>query len=79
MEMYRRGVRWTDVPPPVLKKWITGKGNADKKKMAQAVCEKWQFVSKSDDVVDAYALARLAQRLAEVNAEFKKGLKNEDL
>jgi Holliday junction resolvasome RuvABC endonuclease subunit len=44
-----------------LKLWTTGRGGADKKLMAQAVKERWGYVSPSDDVIDAYALARMGQ------------------
>jgi crossover junction endodeoxyribonuclease RuvC len=52
---------WVEVAPTQLKKWITGSGNADKKKMAVSVQERWQFNSKSDDVIDAFALAQFGR------------------
>lgn len=55
------GVAWWDVPPNVLKKWTTGKGSADKPAMAKAVKDRWGFKSKSDDVVDSFALAQLGR------------------
>lgn len=51
-------IRLYDVQPTVLKRWTTGKGGAPKDLMAQHVKERWQFTSKYDDVVDAYALAQ---------------------
>jgi Holliday junction resolvasome RuvABC endonuclease subunit len=50
-----------EVPPTVLKKWTTGHGNAKKEQMAIAVKERWQFASHSHDIVDAIALAQMAQ------------------
>jgi Holliday junction resolvasome RuvABC endonuclease subunit len=79
VELYKRNILWTEVAPPVLKKWVTGKGNATKADMGAAVRAKWDFYSKNDDVVDAYALARMAQRLAEVNHAGKEGVRFEDL
>lgn len=58
------GIPWLEVPPTVLKKFTTGVGNAKKPQMAEAVKERWGFESKSDDVIDAYALAALGQELA---------------
>jgi hypothetical protein len=38
--------------------------------MAKAVQEKWGFISASDDVVDAYAAARLGVTISEVGEKF---------
>lgn len=54
---------WWDVPPSTLKTWTMGKGAGDKAAMARAVEQRWQFVSQSDHVVDAFALAMLAENL----------------
>jgi crossover junction endodeoxyribonuclease RuvC len=61
MTMREIGIPWVDVPPTVLKKWTTGKGNAKKEQMAVAVKQRWQFASHSHDIVDAIALAQMAQ------------------
>lgn len=57
------GMTWWLVPPTVLKKFTTGVGNAKKPQMAASVKERWGFESKSDDVIDAYALARLGEHI----------------
>jgi Holliday junction resolvasome RuvABC endonuclease subunit len=54
-------ISWVEVPPTVLKKWTTGKGNAKKEDMARSVKERWGFSSHSHDIVDAIALAQMAQ------------------
>jgi crossover junction endodeoxyribonuclease RuvC len=59
--MYRGHIPWVEVPPTVLKKWTTGKGNAAKGDMAFAVRARWDYKSPSHDIVDAYALAQMAQ------------------
>lgn len=59
--LHRNNWAWYDVTPATLKKWTTGKGNASKNDMAQAVWHKWCYTSESDDIVDAIALARLGQ------------------
>ncbi len=61
MSLRQIGVPWLEVPPTVLKKWVTGKGNADKDLMAEAAWQRWQYRSHSHDIVDAYCLAQLAQ------------------
>jgi Holliday junction resolvasome RuvABC endonuclease subunit len=54
-------IAWVEVPPPVLKKWTTGKGNSKKDQMAVFVKQRWGFTSHSHDIIDAYALAQMAQ------------------
>lgn len=58
---YTLNLPWVEVPPTVLKKWTTGKGNAKKEQMAAAVTERWHYKSHSHDIVDAFALAQMAQ------------------
>lgn len=72
--LYDAKISWYDAPPSVLKKFTTGKGDVKKAAMAKAVQERWGFVSKSDDVVDAYALARLGQALTNGDETFLKGV-----
>jgi len=55
------------VQPAVLKKFVTGKGNADKTKMALRVSARWKFEPESDrggNLVDAYALYQYGLALA---------------
>lgn len=67
-------IPWYDAPPSLLKKYVTGKGNAKKPDMAAAIKARWGFESKSDDVVDAYGLARLGQEIVSGNKEIIKGV-----
>jgi Holliday junction resolvasome RuvABC endonuclease subunit len=39
----------------------TGKGNATKDQMALSVKQRWAYASPSHDIVDAFALAQMAQ------------------
>lgn len=67
-------IPWWEVPPTVLKKWTTGKGNAKKDGMAESVKERWGYVpreSKGDDLVDSYALSRLCVKLLQASPEAK--------
>jgi|ERR1017187_5949954 crossover junction endodeoxyribonuclease RuvC len=59
--LYNRKQPWFEVPPKTLKKWTTGNGNASKDDMAAFVKSRWNFVSSSDDINDAYALAQMGQ------------------
>jgi Holliday junction resolvasome RuvABC endonuclease subunit len=59
--LYESHFDWVVVPPTVLKKWTTGRGNAKKEDMVTAAATRWGFVSYSHDIVDAYALAQMGQ------------------
>lgn len=67
-------IPWWEIGPSALKKWTTGLGNAKKPEMAVSVFDRWQFMSKSDDVIDAYALARFAQHLQGNPSQLFKGV-----
>lgn len=49
------------VPPATLKKWVTGKGNADKKAMVAAVKKKWKVDTSNNDECDAVALLHFGE------------------
>ncbi|GGJ48643.1 crossover junction endodeoxyribonuclease RuvC [Virgibacillus salexigens] len=49
---------YTDVAPSALKKFVTGKGNAAKDIIMRDVFKKWGFENNSNNICDAYALAR---------------------
>ncbi len=53
-----------EVPPWVLKKYITGTGNANKTQMVAAITKRWGVTFDHDDEYDAYGLARMALCLA---------------
>lgn len=52
---HRLGIQCAQVSPPVLKKWATGKGNADKSQMILAA-QRYKAAIKSDDEADAILL-----------------------
>ncbi len=56
---FRAGVRAVEVPPGTLKKFATGKGNANKTVVVSRVALRWGVEFGTDDEYDAYALARL--------------------
>lgn len=49
----------TEVPPACLKKFVTGKGAADKTAMAIDAYKRWGVEFRTNDEVDAYSLARM--------------------
>lgn len=58
-------IRLAEVPPAVVKKWATGRGNAGKTAVAVSIARLWPDVDLPDDnAADALALAGMAaQRL----------------
>ncbi len=51
----------TIVAPTALKKFVMGSGNSKKEQIRLGVYKKWGVEFKTNDEVDAYALARMAQ------------------
>lgn len=71
------------VPPTVLKKYTTGKGNAKKIDMMESVKTNWGIDFDDDNAADAYSLGRLASGRADTDIqknilEQLKGLKYRD-
>ncbi len=60
---YLESIPWVEVPPPTLKKFVTGKGNADKNLVMLNVYKRWGVETGSDDEADAYGLAKAGQYL----------------
>ncbi len=64
LSLYRRKIPCYICPPTTLKKVATGKGNAKKPEVAAGVLAKWGYSNPSDDVIDGFVLAKIAQDLA---------------
>jgi crossover junction endodeoxyribonuclease RuvC len=62
-----RGIPYEGVPVGTIKKFATGKGNADKAKMIATV-ESWGFRPVDDNEADALALLALKHSLDPANA-----------
>ena len=62
-DLLRSGSQYIEVSPGGLKKFASGKGNTKKDELAVHIYKKWGFESKSDDIRDAYVLARMAMAL----------------
>ncbi len=57
--LFLDGIPVAVVPPSTLKKFVTGKGNAQKDEMRLAVFKKWGQEFRTNDEVDAFALAQV--------------------
>lgn len=53
-------MEYFDVTPSALKKFTTGKGTSKKEIMIKEVYKRWGYEHDSNNVIDAYALARHA-------------------
>lgn len=56
---YNRNIKIWEVSPTALKKAICESGAAKKDQMRLSIYKRWGFEDKSDNVVDAYGLARV--------------------
>ncbi len=66
-ELYERDIPYIVVPPTVLKKYATGKGNASKNEVVSSVSAKTGIVwsgSGSDDRCDAWVLCQIGRKIA---------------
>ena len=61
LALRERGIETVIAPIGAAKKFISGAGNANKLQMGVAVFKRWGFEHRSDDVIDAYSLARCGQ------------------
>lgn len=59
--MYVNGYKYEIAQPTVVKKYATGAGNAQKHFVAAHVAKKWGFTHSSNDVTDAFVLAKIAE------------------
>lgn len=68
-------LQYIDVPPTVLKKWVTGKGNADKEMMLASIEAKYGIKFDDDNIGDAFGLAKMGFELGQ--PEVKKRCKKD--
>lgn len=62
-ELIRNGYKYIEVPPTSLKKFATGKGNTKKEDMVLPVFRKWGYECKTNNIRDAYILAKIAETI----------------
>lgn len=51
---------WQEVPPTSLKKFACNNGRAKKDALVLPIYKKWEYENSSDNIRDAYVLARMA-------------------
>ena len=60
LALHAHGSEYVEIAPNALKKFATGKGNAQKDQIMLAVYKKWGFEASTNNIADAYVLARMA-------------------
>jgi crossover junction endodeoxyribonuclease RuvC len=70
--LYDRGLEYKTVPlaPSTLKKFVTGKGNAQKNTVLREVYRVWGIEAEDDNVADAYGLAQAAMTISTGEARY---------
>lgn len=63
MALLRRGFSYIEVSPSAVKKYATGKGNTKKEDMVLPLYKNWGFEHSSDNVRDAFVIAKIAMDL----------------
>lgn len=61
LALYRRGIRFVDVPPATLKRYATGKGNASKEEVLVAAVRRLGYAGADHNEADAMWLYAMAQ------------------
>jgi crossover junction endodeoxyribonuclease RuvC len=58
--MIDANIKYVEASPTMIKKFVcgVGKGNAKKENVIKDVYKRWGYEHKSNNVVDAYAIAR---------------------
>ena len=57
-ELWKNAIRFVEIPPNTLKKFVTGKGNSDKNIMMQKAFKQWGIEFADDNACDAFCLAK---------------------
>jgi crossover junction endodeoxyribonuclease RuvC len=66
--LWKAGIRRQSVAPTQLKKFVTGKGSAEKSLVLREVFRRWNIVAEEDNQADAAVLVRIGLVLTGVTA-----------
>lgn len=61
LALYDNTVAFNVVAPPSVKKYCTGSGRADKNVILKEVFRRWEVDVTSDDLADAFVIAKIAE------------------
>lgn len=62
-------VPWIEVSPTQVKKFATGKGNANKEIILQQVYKRWGYETDNNNIADAFVLAKIGEAYLQDNYE----------
>jgi crossover junction endodeoxyribonuclease RuvC len=79
LALYKESYKYIEVAPGVLKKFVTGKGNAQKNVMLMEILDEWGEKIYDDNVGDAFGLAKVGQAYFGVYPDKLKAFQNEAL
>jgi crossover junction endodeoxyribonuclease RuvC len=71
-QLYKGGREYVDVPPTVLKKFVTGKGNGKKEDMKLGLYKKYRREFPNSDEADAFALMLMGMGYLNIESEVIK-------
>lgn len=69
LELYSMGIKFQNVPPMHLKKYVCGKGNAKKELMLVNCLSKFGQQFDCNDRCDAYCLARFGEEITRLGVD----------
>jgi Holliday junction resolvasome RuvABC endonuclease subunit len=59
--LWKRGIKSASIPPTVLKKYVAGKGTAEKSIMIREVYRRWNIMAANDNESDGAGLVMIAR------------------
>ena len=72
MMLHRKGISYQELSPSALKQFAGAPGNGSKEQAAVSIYKTWGFEHPNNNVLDAYVLARFAQRDRAITLNNKK-------
>lgn len=73
-KLFVHGFKFYDVAPNALKRFATGNGSVKKEVMVAPIYRRWGYTNISDNITDAFVLAKIAEAIDKGN----KGLKEHE-
>lgn len=73
-----KGIKFTIITPTMVKKYITGKGNANKEIMMMTVLKKFGIETSNNNEADAICMAEMSSKGIKPDAPKKKTKKDKD-
>jgi crossover junction endodeoxyribonuclease RuvC len=72
MDFMDRGIRYVEVTPTVLKKFVSGNGNANKDIILKEVYRRWGMDLNDHNLADAFVLTKIGEAVLNPKSIFSK-------